>query len=254
MSRAASTGLGRAVVLASSITAIGIVGSASPTWAAPPDTAAVVAAAPDTNPPETAPPETSPPETSPPETAVPDTTPSSVPDTVPGDDSGADVGKWLVVAVIVILAIVVVGAVIGGLTRRPSRAASTAPRVPPTPTPPVDNAAHQLLATAQWIHDQLTLELLAADPAQAQQRWVVERTRVDNVVIGTQAEASQLNSATWLQLGQFLTQLASAIDTNLQLRSQQPPNPGLVQESVNVITARRNDIQLAINALRPTLR
>ena len=63
-----------------------------------------------------------------------------------------------------------------------------------------------------------------------------------------------MNSASWLQLGQFLTELASAIETNLQLRMQDPPNLGLVQESANVITARRNDIQAAINLLRPTLR
>ena len=117
----------------------------------------------------------------------------------------------------------------------------------------MNDAAHQLVATAQWIHDQLSLELMAAAPGQAQQRWSVERSRVDNVVIGTQSEASRMNNAVWLQLGQFLSQLSSAIDTNLQLRAQEPPNLGLVQESVNVITARRNDIQAAINALRPTL-
>ncbi len=95
---------------------------------------------------------------------------------------------------------------------------------------------------------------MAAAPVQALQRWSVERTRIDNIVIGTQAEASRLNSASWLQLGQFLSELAAAIETNLQLRSQEPPNVGLVQESANVITARRNDIQAAINLLRPTLR
>ena len=122
------------------------------------------------------------------------------------------------------------------------------------PPAPVNDAAHQLLASAQWVHDQLSLELMAAAPSQAMQRWGVERTRIDNIVIGTQAEASRVNSASWLQLGQFLTELASAIETNLQLRMQDPPNLGLVQESANVITARRNDIQAAINLLRPTLR
>jgi len=205
-----------------------------------------------TNPPETVPPETLPPETAPPETI-----PEAVPGTVPaeadadGEDDGIDVGTWLLVTLIIVLAIIVVSAVVGGIGRRSK---ATPPAAAPVPPAPVNDAAHQLLASAQWVHDQLSLELMAAAPSQAMQRWGVERTRIDNIVIGTQAEASRVNSASWLQLGQFLTELASAIETNLQLRMQDPPNLGLVQESANVITARRNDIQAAINLLRPTLR
>ncbi|MET0662660.1 MAG: hypothetical protein ABWZ42_05975 [Ilumatobacteraceae bacterium] len=207
-----------------------------------------------TNPPETVPPETAPAETAPPETI-----PAAVPDSVPaaadadGEDDGIDVGTWLLVTLIVVLAIIVVSAVVGGIGRR-SKGKPAPPAAGAVPPAPVNDAAHQLLASAQWVHDQLSLELMAAAPAQAQQRWSVERTRIDNIVIGTQAEASRVNSASWLQLGQFLTELAAAIETNLQLRMQDPPNLGLVQESANVITARRNDIQAAINLLRPTLR
>ena len=158
----------------------------------------------------------------------------------------------MLITLFIVLAIIIVSAVVTSISRRSSRK-TTPPAAAPVPPAPLNDAAHQLVASAQWIHDQLSLELLAAAPVQAAQRWSVERTRIDNVVIGTQAEASRSNNATWLQLGQFLSELASAIDTNLQLRVQEPPNMGLVQESANVITARRSDIQAAINLLRPTL-
>ena len=237
------------LALTLSITVVGLGGLAGHSSAMPLAASAAVV----TNPPETVPPETVPPETVPPETI-----PAEVPGTVPaeadadGEDDGIDVGTWLLVTLIVVLAIIVVSAVVGGIGRRSKKA--TPPAAAPVPPAPVNDAAHQLLASAQWVHDQLSLELMAAAPSQALQRWGVERTRIDNIVIGTQAEASRVNSASWLQLGQFLTELASAIETNLQLRMQDPPNLGLVQESANVITARRNDIQAAINLLRPTLR
>jgi len=249
MSRSGPRRAARVLTLSLSITVIGVIGTAghsSATSLAAP----AAAATPTTTPTEPAPPETLPAEPAPPETipATPDTVPAEA-----EEDDGVDVGTWLLITLIVVLAIIVVSAVIGGIGRRSK--GNTAPQAAaPVPPAPVNDAPHQLLASAQWVHDQLSLELMAAAPVQALQRWSVERTRIDNIVIGTQAEASRLNSASWLQLGQFLSELAAAIETNLQLRSQEPPNVGLVQESANVITARRNDIQAAINLLRPTLR
>ncbi|HEU0042106.1 MAG TPA: hypothetical protein VFQ15_07140 [Jiangellaceae bacterium] len=236
MSRTGPRRAARVLALFLSITVVGLGGTAGHSWA--------------TVPPETAPPVTAPPETSPP-AAAPDTVPAGVP--AEEDDDGIDVGTWLLVTLVVVLAIIVISAVIGGIGRRSGGRTKTRAAAPAPPAPATDTA-HQLLASAQWVHDQLSLELMAAAPAQARQRWSVERSRIDNIVIGTQAEASRLNSASWLQLGQFLSELASAIETNLQLRMQDPPNLGMIQESANVITARRNDIQAAINLLRPTLR
>ncbi len=233
------------LALSLSITVVVLGGTAGHSWATtPPDPATEQA------PPETTPAEPAPAETSPPEAAAPDTIPTSVP---AEEDDGIDVGTWLLVTLVIVLAIIVISAVVRGMGRR-SGGTTTTPVAAPVPPAPATDNAHQLLASAQWVHDQLSLELMAAAPAQALQRWGVERTRIDNIVIGTQAEASRLNSASWLQLGQFLSELAAAIDTNLQLRMQDPPNLGMVQESANVITARRNDIQAAINLLRPTLR
>jgi hypothetical protein len=245
MSRTGPRRAARVLALSLSITVVGLGGTAGHSWATtPPDPAAEQA------PPETTPSEPAPPETSPAEPAAPDTIPTSVP---AEEDDGIDVGTWLLVTLIIVLAIIVVSAVVTGIGRRSGGKAKTPAAAPVAPAPTTDTA-HQLLASAQWVHDQLSLELMASAPAQALQRWSVERSRIDNIVIGTQAEASRLNSASWLQLGQFLSELASAIDTNLQLRMQDPPNLGMIQESANVITARRNDIQAAINLLRPTLR
>lgn len=248
MSRSGPRTTARALALSLSITVVGLVGITEHSSATQLPAAGL--ALPATTPPETAPPETAPPETIPPETAAPDTIPTSVP--AAEEDDGIDVGTWLLITLFIVLAIIIVSAVVTSISRRSSRKTTPPAAAPVTPAP-LNDAAHQLVASAQWIHDQLSLELLAAAPVQAAQRWSVERTRIDNVVIGTQAEASRSNNATWLQLGQFLSELASAIDTNLQLRVQEPPNMGLVQESANVITARRSDIQAAINLLRPTL-
>ena len=243
MSRSGPRTTARALALSLSITVVGLVGIAQHSSATQLPAAGLAL-------PATTPPETAPPETIPPETAAPDTIPTSVP--AAEEDDGIDVGTWLLITLFIVLAIIIVSAVVTSISRRSSRKTTPPAAAPVTPAP-LNDAAHQLVASAQWIHDQLSLELLAAAPVQAAQRWSVERTRIDNVVIGTQAEASRSNNATWLQLGQFLSELASAIDTNLQLRVQEPPNMGLVQESANVITARRSDIQAAINLLRPTL-
>jgi len=244
MSRSGPRRAAGLLALSLSITVVGLGGMAGHSSALP----LAATAAPVTEP---APPETVAPETLPPETLPPETVPGTVPAVAEEDDDGIDVGTWLLVTLFIVLAIIIVSAVVTGIGRRSKK---TPPAAAPVPPAPVNDAPHQLLASAQWVHDQLSLELMAAAPTQALQRWAVERTRIDNIVIGTQAEASRLNSASWLQLGQFLSELAAAIETNLQLRMQEPPNVGLVQESANVITARRNDIQAAINLLRPTLR
>ena len=245
MSRSGPRRAAGLLALSLSITVVGLGGMAGHSSALP----LAATAAPVTEP---APPETVPPETVPPETAPPEAVPGTVPAVAEAEeDDGIDVGTWLLITVFIVLAFIIVSAVVTGIGRRSKKTGAAAA---PVPTAPVNDAPHQLLASAEWMHDQLSLELMAAAPTQALQRWAVERTRIDNIVIGTQAEASRLNSASWLQLGQFLSELAAAIETNVQLRMQEPPNVGLVQESANVITARRNDIQAAINLLRPTLR
>ena len=109
-----------------------------------------------------------------------------------------------------------------------------------------------LLSTSQWITDQLTLELMAAPPAAAQQRWTVERSRLDNVAIGAQQQYLEVQDPNWQPLAQTMSALAAAIDTNLALRAQEPANAQLISESTDVINRHRATLQQLIAALRLT--
>ena len=46
--------------------------------------------------------------------------------------------------------------------------------------------------------------------------------------------------------------LASALDTNLRLRAQVPPDPALIQESTAVVTRQRAILSQLVAALWPT--
>jgi hypothetical protein len=117
-------------------------------------------------------------------------------------------------------------------------------------TPSVQSS---LLSTSQWITDQLSLELMAAAPAAALQRWSIERSRLDNVAIGAQQQYLEAEDANWQPLAQAMSALAAAIDTNLQFRAQEPPNAQLVDESTAVVNRHRGDLRALIVALRPTI-
>jgi hypothetical protein len=47
--------------------------------------------------------------------------------------------------------------------------------------------------------------------------------------------------------------LAAALDTNVQLRAQDPPNPQLIDESNDVVNRQRATLQQLIVALWPTI-
>lgn len=169
-------------------------------------------------------------------------TPVTTPDgPVQPTDNGID---WLPILV-VIGGLLIVVAVVAMLMGRKPRPAS--PAAPPTQKPPT--AQTNLLSTAQWIHDQLSLELLAAGPGAAQQRWSTERARLDNVVIASQQQWADGHGTGWQQLGQVLSSLGSAIDTNIQLRAQATPDPSLVAESNDVVNRHRGSLQQVLTAL-----
>jgi len=202
---------------------------------------AAAASAPDTVAPATTPDTT--PDTTPATTPIttPVTTPDSVPDS--GDGEGTD---WWPIALVAALGIALIALVVALVSRRPKPAA-----VAPNPTA---SPQSELLSTAQWVHDQLTLELLAAPPQQAQQRWTIERSRLDNIAIGAQQEWTAGHGESWQRLGQTMSGLAAAVDTSLQLRGQEPPNAQLINESNAVVNQRRAEIQALLTAMWPTVR
>ncbi len=162
---------------------------------------------------------------------------------VPESDDSTD----LVVVFLIIGAVALAAIAIGVLISRSKK--SSPDEGTPTPSP-----QSSLLSTSQWITDQLSLELMAAPPATALQRWAVERSRLDNVAIGAQQQYLEVGDPNWQPLAQSMSALAAAIDTNLTLRAQDPPNAQLINESTDVVNRNRTAIQQLNAALRPTIR
>lgn len=171
------------------------------------------------------------------------------PTVAPGEDAGDDGVDWVPIALIalgVLALILILGMVLGrGSTRRTAA---------PARRSPAPSQQANLLSTAQWIHDQLTLELAAADPASAAQRWAHERSRLDDVAIGAQQQWQQGGGEAWQTLAQTMSSLGAAVDTNVTLRAQTPPDPTLIAESTQVVNRHRAALHQLITAMWPSVR
>ena len=164
---------------------------------------------------------------------------------VPDEDDWTDLLLTLLVIGALIGAVVVIGTAIAK-----SRKKASDPAVARSAAPSPQSS---LLSTSQWIADQLTLELMAAPPAAALQRWAVERSRLDNVAIGAQQQYLAAQNPNWQPLAQTMSALAGALDTSLALRAQDPPNPQLISDSIDVVNGHRARVHELVAALLPTI-
>ena len=177
----------------------------------------------------------------------PEPTAPTAPDTETSD-GGND---WLL-PVLVIGGLLLIAVVIGGALSRSKQSTQATPAAPgPSSAAPSPQAS--LLSTSQWITDQLTLELMAAPPAAALQRWATERSRLDNVAIGAQQQYLDAQDPNWQPLAQTMSALAAAIDTSLALRAQEPPNAQLISESIDVVNGHRARLHQLLAVLHPTI-
>ena len=208
---------------------------------APPDTQAPAEA--DSADPAPTEPPADPPAT---EAPAPPATDTPADEGADGDDDGTDIpwGTIFLVGGLLLALLVIISAL---SSRRSSQARQAAsPRR-------ADPARSSLLSTSQWVHDQLTLELMAASPASARQRWATERSRLDNVAIGAQQQWTEGHGEAWQRLGQTTSALSGALETNIALREQAEPNPQLVQASIDVVNRTRAALQQLISALWPSV-
>ena len=153
----------------------------------------------------------------------------------------ADDGNDWLLPLLIIAGLILIVVVVGGLLSR-SKKSTPAPTAAPlatATTPSPQSPQSSLLSTSQWITDQLSLELMAAPPTDALQRWSVERSRLDNVAIGAQQQFLAGQNPNWQQLAQAMSALAASVDTSLALRAQVPPNAQLISESINVVNGHR---------------
>jgi hypothetical protein len=193
---------------------------------------------------------TTPPATdAPPATAAPVTTPGTVPATTTPDAGGG--GDWGPIAfgiVLLVAAIVVIAVLMS--RRAPS---TPAPRTSPVTTSASSSPAAQLLGTAQWIHDQLSLDLMAAAAPAAAALWGTERARLKEVGITAQQQWAAGGGDTWQSLAQSMSALEGALATNITLRSQDYVDAHSVHESTTVVNRQRAMLQQEINDLWPTI-
>lgn len=188
--------------------------------------------------------------TTPPEPVTTDAPDSTTDDrditiiTTPDDDDT----DWLWIVALIAIGIAVLALIAYLIGRR-----KPSPTTRPAPAAAVASPATDLLNTSQWIHDQFSIQLLAATPPTALARWSAERGRIDAVAMGAHQRFVEGGGDMWQRLEQIMTLLATSIDTNVQLRLQDPPNVQLVTESANVVNGHRATLQQAINVLRASL-
>lgn len=192
---------------------------------------------------------TTPPDTTP--VTTPDTTPVTTPDTVPNGGGGDSDVPWPLIIAISAVAIAVIALIATASGRRRTTATSAA-------APPRAKTADQdrgyALGSAQWVHDHLAPELLAAPPAEAAQRWRVERGRLDDAVIRAQQYSSDpTTGVAWQQLGQSLSLLGTSLDSYIHLRNQQPPNQPQIDESYAVAYQHHAELGVALSQVWPTI-
>ena len=195
--------------------------------------------------------QTTPPDTTP--VTTPDTvTPVTTPDTIPnggGDDS--DVPWALIIAIgAVVIAVIALIATSAGRRRTSTRSAAAPPPRPST----TDQDRGYALGSAQWVHDHLAPELLAAPPAQAAQRWALERNRLDDATIRAQQFGNDPSAGIiWQRMGQALSLLGTSLDSYIQLRNQTPPNQQLINEAYAVANQHVAELGVQLGQLWPTV-
>jgi hypothetical protein len=107
---------------------------------------------------------------------------------------------------------------------------------------PDTSRQRQAIALAGWIHDHLTLEVLASPPADAVRRWEQERNRVDQLTIEAGAFATVEDSEMWDRLVQVLRELSTSIDVALRLRGTPGADQDLVRESIMIANRHRAEL------------
>ncbi len=188
-------------------------------------------------------------------TPVTVTTPASPPVTTP-DNGGDDDVPWplIIAGGAALIALI---ALIAAMSRR-KPAPPTATVQPTAGAPSHHNQAAQdrgyALGSAQWVHDNFTMELLSATPEAAQRRWNTDRARFDDATIRAQRFSSDpQHGLAWQSLAQSLSLLGASMDTLIQLRTSEQPDPQLVHEATDVVQRHRAQLANDIATLWPTL-
>lgn len=190
---------------------------------------AVVVATPDTEPPPEETPAEPPAESAPPAPA-------------PEEDDN----NWLLFVALLAVLVAGVAVVLSLLSRNDQRPASGQNRLGAD----AHREQHNIMGTAQWFHDQLSVQLLGSPPDQALARWQYERPRVQSIAAAANQQAISADDP-WHLLANSVLLLSGAIDTLLGLQVQQPRNDDAVQQATEVANARRRQLQALLVTMWP---
>ncbi len=182
--------------------------------------------------------------TTPPVTEAPPETETPAPE--PPADGGEedDSLAWLLAIALIVLVAVLIGGAIGGRSRKrehPRQDLQGAQR-----NSDVNNA----LATASWLHDSASLDLLSASSGQLSEQWQNVRPRAAD--LQTQAAALALGSnspeldAAASALSQAAGAFAGAMDAYVSIETKEGVSGELAAEAKATVMTRRQELQHAI--------
>ena len=172
----------------------------------------------------------------------PEPTPDPPPDE--GDDAGGI--PWLAIALLAAVIAALVAVVSRGRRRTGPATRSASGSGPPS-------IEHRVLGDAQWLHDQLSLQVLAGPGATSEQRWQLERSRVDVTVRTAHRLGSEPPDRGFAELAAAIDSVANGLDTACALRSDATTDPTVVAEAVAVVQRRRQVLLEWIVAVRGRL-
>lgn len=184
-------------------------------------------------------------------TTPPPTDAPAVPETPAPEETTEDNTLAFVLALILIVLVAIgIGTAIGGRSRKreesPGHRDAQATRR--------DSDVNTMLATASWLHDSASLDVLGASPGQASMKWQSVRTQVAE--LQTRAGALALGSGSpeldtaASALSQAAGSLAGAMDSYVSMETQKGAGEAvsdeLLADAKNSVMARRQELQRAI--------
>lgn len=129
-----------------------------------------------------------------------------------------------------------------------------------TESPSVDRSATllaaQVLADAQWLHDHLSLAVLAGPGPEAQQRWIAERPRVEalsKTAYHVAVDAPEEVADVWIRVATAATSLASSLDVACARRAVDDHDPAAVADEMASVEAQRRGLLALVEQGRSVL-
>lgn len=157
-----------------------------------------------------------------------------------------------------ILLIAIVVFVVGALVALLARSRRSGPQGGQHPAPverravrtPAIDLGDRVLGDVGWLNEQLALDLLAAQPEEAVQRWRTERPRIDALTRDCQRLEESTADVSWGALAGEVASLAQALDTATAARAGAAVDPSVLHQSVDLVNRRRSQVSSMLTEVK----